>query len=80
MLKKKVSYNAALLKWQEKGLPAEGGFRQRAAYINWSHLQGLLFPYCSQAAEKLMAAGSGGLWLWILFLWHHFYNDFSHPF
>lgn len=27
-----VSYNIALLKRQEKGLPAEGGFPQRAAY------------------------------------------------
>ena len=28
----KCSYNIGLLKWQERGLPAEGSFLQRAAY------------------------------------------------
>ena len=28
----KVGYDIALLKWQEKGLPAEGSFLQRGAY------------------------------------------------
>ena len=27
----KISFNVALLKWQEKGLPDEGGFLQGAA-------------------------------------------------
>ena len=45
----KVSYNVTLLK-QEKGLPVEGGFLQRAAYkyppplLAFSHQSGIFVP------------------------------------